>query len=68
MAKINPIHLQKFLKGLEYPATRDSIVSHAEKHDADDEALDALRGIEEKEYETPAAISKAIGHENEDNE
>lgn len=31
MAKVNPIDVQKHLKGLDYPATKEDVIKHAEK-------------------------------------
>jgi hypothetical protein len=56
----NPIDLQKHLGGVDYPAKRDDLVRTAEEHGADDELLEALRGIPDKEYDSPTAVSKAV--------
>lgn len=61
MAKINPIELQKHLKGVDYPATKDDLIEQAEEQGADEETLAALEELPDQEYETPAAVSKAIG-------
>ncbi|MFT2708074.1 MULTISPECIES: DUF2795 domain-containing protein [Clavibacter] len=57
---INPIELQKHLSGLDYPASKDAIVKKAEESGADSDALDALRKIEDKEYDAPTAINSAV--------
>ena len=56
----NPIQVQKFLGGIDYPASKDTIVSTAEDQGADDNVLDALRGIPDKEYDGPTAVSEAV--------
>lgn len=61
MATINPIQLQKFLKGMNYPASKEELIEHAKKHDADENALKTLEQLPEDEYETPADVSKAVG-------
>ena len=61
MAKLNPIELQKHLKGLDYPAQKEDIVKTAQGHGADDEMIDILSKLSDQEFETPAAISKAVG-------
>lgn len=61
MATINPIQLQKFLKGMNYPATKEELIDHAQQHDADENALSTLKQLPEDEYETPADVSKAVG-------
>lgn len=61
MADTNPIQLQKFLKGLDYPARRDDIVGHAKRQGGDKTVLDTLSKLPDEEYETPADVSKAVG-------
>jgi hypothetical protein len=58
--KPNPIQIQKFLTGVNYPADRSTLVSTAEKEGADGDVLNALRSIPEKEYDSPTAVSSAV--------
>jgi hypothetical protein len=60
MATISPIDVQKALKGMDYPATKDQIVRHAEENGADKEVLDALRKIPDREYEGPSGVSAEV--------
>jgi hypothetical protein len=61
MAKINPIQLQKHLKGADYPASKQDLIELAEKQGADDNVRSTLEQLPDEEYETPADVSKAIG-------
>uniref|UniRef100_B8HX34 DUF2795 domain-containing protein n=1 Tax=Cyanothece sp. (strain PCC 7425 / ATCC 29141) TaxID=395961 RepID=B8HX34_CYAP4 len=61
MAKVNPIQLQKHLKGMDYPASKDDLIKHAQAHGADENALAVLNELPDEEYETPAEVSKAVG-------
>jgi len=45
---------------MDYPASKDQIVQHAESHGADKEVLDALRTIDDREYEGPSGVSSAV--------
>jgi hypothetical protein len=56
----SPIDIQKALSGMDYPASKDEIVRHAEQNGADEEILDALRGIDDREYEGPSGVSSAV--------
>jgi Protein of unknown function (DUF2795) len=56
----SPIDIQKALGGMDYPASKDQIVQHAESHGADKEVLDALRTIDDREYEGPSGVSSAV--------
>jgi hypothetical protein len=57
---VSPIDIQKALSGIDYPASKDDIVAHAEQHGGDDAVLEALRGIEDREYEGPSGVSAAV--------
>ena len=59
----NPIQVQKFLGGIDYPASKQDIVSSAKDSGADDTVLGALNGLPDKTYDAPTDVSKAIGAE-----
>ena len=61
MAHANPIQVQKFLSGMNYPANKDEIVKHAKSGGADDNIMDTLERLPDDDFETPADVSKAIG-------
>ncbi len=61
MAKVNPVQVQKFLGGLDYPASKQDIVKKAEQEGADENVRSTLEQIPDQEYETPADVSQAIG-------
>jgi len=61
MAKSNPIQLQKHLKGVDYPASKEDLIAHAKKQGADEDALSTLQQLPDEQYETPADVSKAVG-------
>ncbi|MEU9984532.1 DUF2795 domain-containing protein [Streptomyces sp. NPDC050856] len=60
---VNPIAMQKALGGVNYPASKQDIVDHAQGNGADDEIMEALNALPEKDYDTPAAVSKEVGKE-----
>ncbi|MER3433395.1 MAG: hypothetical protein C4288_08185 [Leptolyngbya sp. ERB_1_1] len=61
MAKVNPIEVQKHLKGIDYPVSKEDLVKHAEKNGADETLRFLLNDLPEDQYETPADVNKAIG-------
>ena len=61
MAKINPIQVQKYLKGMRYPASRDAVIRKAEESGADERILGALQKLPETEFSSPNDISQALG-------
>lgn len=60
MPKVNPIRLQKFLGGVDYPARKDTLVRHAKDRGADDVVQRALEGLPERQYDAPTDVSRAI--------
>ncbi|MFJ4220172.1 DUF2795 domain-containing protein [Curtobacterium luteum] len=60
MANPNPIEIQKYLSGIDYPASKDDIVATAEREGATGDALEALKNIPDGEYDAPTAVSSAI--------
>jgi hypothetical protein len=53
--------VQKALKGADYPASRDELVALAESNDADGEVVEALRGMEDDSFDSPADVMKGLG-------
>ena len=56
----SPIDIQKALSGMDYPASKEQIVQHAQNNGGDKEVVDALKGIEDREYEGPSGVSSAV--------
>ncbi len=61
MAKINPIELQKHLKGMSYPASKQDVIDKAKENGADQELQSMLEGLSDDQFQTPADVNKAIG-------
>jgi Protein of unknown function (DUF2795) len=57
---VSPIDIQKALSGMDYPARKEDIVGHAEQNGADSEIVEALKKIEDREYEGPSGVSSAV--------
>lgn len=60
MAAPNPIQVQKYLSGIEYPASKDDIVATAKQESAPDDVLEALGNIPDGDYDAPTAVTKAV--------
>ncbi|MCA4135516.1 DUF2795 domain-containing protein [Arthrobacter sp. M4] len=56
----NPIQVQKFLGGIDYPASKDALVSRAKDEGADQNILDALENLPDKEYGAPTEVTSAL--------
>jgi hypothetical protein len=61
MSQVNPIQLQKYLKGVDYPARREALLANAKKMGADENVYASLEQLPDEDFETPADVSAAIG-------
>lgn len=57
----NPVQVQKFLGGLDYPAAKHDIVEKARQEGADENILEALEKIPDRDYASPVAVSREVG-------
>lgn len=61
MAKVNPVQVQKYLKGVDYPVSKEDLIKHARDQGADDNLSQTLQALPDQEFQTPADVSQAIG-------
>ena len=62
MAVVNPVQVQKFLKGIDYPASKQNLIERAKQQGADENVCSALEQLPDEQFETPAKVSKAISN------
>jgi hypothetical protein len=55
-----PIEVQKYLSGMNYPATKEQIVNNAKTQGAPEEVMESLEQIPEQEYDGPNKVSQAV--------
>ena len=60
MANINPVQLQKYLSGIDYPASKTDLVNTARREGADQNAIAVLERLPEKRFNGPNDISQAV--------
>lgn len=60
MAQAEFIKVQKFLGGVSYPATKEQLIEHARGKKADNDVLEALADLPEREYDGPNEVSQAV--------
>jgi hypothetical protein len=63
MAKVKtaPIQVQKFLKGMDYPASKNDLIEQAKRNKADESVISMLQGMKTNKFNSPADVSKALG-------
>ena len=60
MARVNPVQLQRYLSGMNYPARRQDLLAQAEQNQADERALSSLERLPDEVYTSPADVSAAL--------
>jgi hypothetical protein len=61
MAEVNPIQMEKYLKGTDYPANKSDLLKRAEQNGADERVRSVLEQLPDQKYDSPTDVSKAIG-------
>lgn len=61
MATVNPVQVQKYLGGIDYPTDKKTIVETARNQGADDEVIGTLERLPEGKFNSPNDVSEAIG-------
>ena len=61
MSHINPIQIQKFLKGVDYPASKSALIENARNLGADENVCASLEQLPDEDFQTPADVSQAFG-------
>ncbi len=56
----DPLHVQEFLVGLDYPMSKLDLVDQARTAGADEETLRALRTLPDRTYDGPDSVSAEV--------
>jgi hypothetical protein len=59
--KINPIMVQRYLRGINYPVKKAGLIDKAKDNDAPKEIVAVLDKLPNKDYKNPAEVSKGMG-------
>ena len=60
---VNPIQLQKHLKGVHYPASKNELVEKATSSGAHEKIMDALNRLPDREFGRPTDVTQQIAKE-----
>ncbi|MCW2642693.1 MAG: hypothetical protein JWP76_4999 [Dactylosporangium sp.] len=58
---VNPVQLQKFLKGIDYPADKSTLLQRARESGADDNVMRTLEQLPRDQFNSPNDVSEAVG-------
>jgi len=59
--RIIPVRIQEYLSGVEYPATKDQLISHAREHEAPDDVIEFMKRLPNRNFKSPAEVSQEAG-------
>jgi hypothetical protein len=57
----NPIEVEKHLKGIKFPASKQDLIEHARQNDAPEEVLSTLEQMPDREFGNAADVAKGVG-------
>lgn len=60
MEPVNPIQLQKYLKGIDYPADKNTLIENAKKLGADENVCSSLENLPDQKFDAPVDVSQAL--------
>lgn len=55
-----PADLPQYLGGVDYPASRDELIEHAERSGAPEDVRETLEALEQQDFDSPAAVAEAV--------
>lgn len=61
VANVNPVQIQKYLDGVNYPASKQDLVNKAKQEGASQDVLQTLEKMPGKQYNGPVDVSEAVG-------
>ncbi len=56
----NPIQIQKYLKGADYPVDKNELLKLADENGADENVRQALAALRDGEYDSPTSVSHEL--------
>ncbi|HUS57904.1 MAG TPA: DUF2795 domain-containing protein [Planctomycetota bacterium] len=59
--RVSPAQVEKFLKGIDFPAGKQDIINHAKQNKATDDVMQLLQQMPDKDYASAADVAKEIG-------
>jgi hypothetical protein len=58
---VNPIQLQKYLGGIDYPASKEDLIRVAKDKGADSNVVQTLQSLPMERFNSPNDVSEAVG-------
>jgi hypothetical protein len=58
---VNPIQLQKYLGGIDYPTDKQTLIQRAREKGADNNVVQTLESLPRDRFNSPNDVSEAVG-------
>lgn len=52
--------IEKYVKGIDFPCSKDELIRHARDNDAPDEVLNAMEDFPEQEYDSAIDVARGV--------
>jgi hypothetical protein len=59
--RVSPVAVQKGLKGINYPASKDDLIKQAQSNEAPDEVIAKIRQLPGDRFGGPQEVMRALG-------
>ncbi|AZL16301.1 DUF2795 domain-containing protein [Rickettsiales endosymbiont of Stachyamoeba lipophora] len=56
--KVNAAEIERYLKGIHYPANKNDLIDQAKKNNAPKDILNELQAFDDHQYASPIDVSK----------
>lgn len=60
--KISPAAIEKYLKGIFYPASKSELIEQVKSNNAPDDVIYVLNNFSDRMYHSTVDVTKEIGH------
>lgn len=61
MAYANPAEVERYLKGVNYPAKKQDLIKHAQQQGANQDVIEVLKEMRDQNFNSPVEVNKAVG-------
>jgi hypothetical protein len=57
---VSPVEVERYLKGVDYPASKQGLIECAEQNGAPERVIRLLDQLQEREYNSPVEVSEEV--------
>jgi len=59
--RVSPVAIEKAIKGLDFPASKDDLVRQAQRNNAPQDVMEKIRGLPGNTFNRPTDLTRALG-------